>query len=403
MSFPKLLKIAVLQLYQMIELQLNQNNSIELKSGTDANLIKDMSKSIGFDYVICTPADGEWGRRKPDGNWTGTLGMLDRGEVDMAVALLSITEDRYKSFTFIPYTIFQFVFVTNKPNFYKPVTSRFGSPFQTEVWIACLSSFLAIALMLWFTSRRDCSFIDAVTKSLKILLRQDLTIRRYSFATRTVVGNWKIASMILTLSYSSVLLSFMTLPVRDEGIRTIDELSEAVINRDYKFLYTEGSIALELLSRSPKLSSVTEKFMKMKDNWTYEFVDGSSPQHFDSKTALFGPKIAFQMQYGVEPRTSKVITEDSITDMYIGVAVKKTFCCIKTLQKCISHITAGGIYDEYVRKVQTETSYDLPTVSADDTIRPLSLTDLREVFIFGLFGIFSAFLILLIEILTSYM
>ncbi|EEC08330.1 hypothetical protein IscW_ISCW006488 [Ixodes scapularis] len=44
-------------------------------------------------YTIAFPTDSFWGQRKPDGNWTGVLGMLQRDEADMAISVNNPTSE----------------------------------------------------------------------------------------------------------------------------------------------------------------------------------------------------------------------------------------------------------------------------------------------------------------------
>ena len=41
------------------------------------------------------PPDGKWGSKNEDGSWNGMVGMLHRGEVDMALGPFGVTEARY--------------------------------------------------------------------------------------------------------------------------------------------------------------------------------------------------------------------------------------------------------------------------------------------------------------------
>ncbi len=40
------------------------------------------------------PPDGKWGSQEANGSWNGMVGMLHRGEVDMALGPLGITRAR---------------------------------------------------------------------------------------------------------------------------------------------------------------------------------------------------------------------------------------------------------------------------------------------------------------------
>ena len=47
-----------------------------------------MAKRMNFDYEIILPSDNseDYGKRQPDGSWSGVIGDLVKGEIDIAVA-----------------------------------------------------------------------------------------------------------------------------------------------------------------------------------------------------------------------------------------------------------------------------------------------------------------------------
>ena len=38
---------------------------------------------LNFTYDLTQPPDGQWGAIQPDGSWSGLVGMLMRGEIDI--------------------------------------------------------------------------------------------------------------------------------------------------------------------------------------------------------------------------------------------------------------------------------------------------------------------------------
>ncbi|GIY07300.1 lig_chan-Glu_bd domain-containing protein [Caerostris extrusa] len=58
----------------------------------------------------------KWGSLMENGTWSGIIGMVARGEVDMGLTYLAIMEDRSKFVDFsTPYYSFGRTFVTDKP------------------------------------------------------------------------------------------------------------------------------------------------------------------------------------------------------------------------------------------------------------------------------------------------
>ena len=42
---------------------------------------------MNFTYAVTEPPDGQWGAIRPDGTWTGMVGMLQEKKVDLCMLL----------------------------------------------------------------------------------------------------------------------------------------------------------------------------------------------------------------------------------------------------------------------------------------------------------------------------
>ena len=65
----------------------NTNGAPKL-TGYCIEMIEEMAKRMNFDYEIILPSDNseDYGKRQPDGSWSGVIGDLVKGEIDIAVA-----------------------------------------------------------------------------------------------------------------------------------------------------------------------------------------------------------------------------------------------------------------------------------------------------------------------------
>jgi ABC-type amino acid transport substrate-binding protein len=52
---------------------------------------------LWFDVKYVTPADNKWGKQEEDGSWNGMIGLLNKTEVDICTAGLSITMERQQA------------------------------------------------------------------------------------------------------------------------------------------------------------------------------------------------------------------------------------------------------------------------------------------------------------------
>ncbi|KAJ4436552.1 hypothetical protein ANN_16584 [Periplaneta americana] len=92
----------------------------------------------------------DWGMEK-NGTWTGVIGLVQRNEVDVAIASLTISTTRLQAVDFL------LPLMTGKGDIYirEPEESRmywniFLAPFKWKLWSAVLASLLLLSGGLWF-------------------------------------------------------------------------------------------------------------------------------------------------------------------------------------------------------------------------------------------------------------
>lgn len=96
---------------------LSQNEDGSYK-GYVADLLKALSKQIGFKYNIQLVADGRYGTpNNTTGTWSGMMGEVVTGKVDMAVADLTITSGREQAVDFsYPFMFHGITILYKKPS-----------------------------------------------------------------------------------------------------------------------------------------------------------------------------------------------------------------------------------------------------------------------------------------------
>ncbi|KAG8180294.1 hypothetical protein JTE90_024209 [Oedothorax gibbosus] len=369
--FLKFLKIAFFPNPYLIIVQKNENNKTEITGGYEGLLLKDISQAIGFDYELLEPQDGKYGWRDSEtGQWTGMLGMLDRGEVDFIFQKFAYGDDIFNHFSVIPFSSYRFTYATSKPTF-ESAESRFEMPFQAEVWIASVAVYLLLTVVLWillfktklYTKEIACetllnrrhkqrtntklrhhrsrleklvrsdhdnrgikqvrrsdasknannriSFSDVAMQTLKIMLNQDSSSRYLkSASTKAVLITWMIGSMLLCYSYSGSLLSFMTLPSLNKPIETVEQLANAVDKHGYKLHVGSKEIVSLVIESNPLLVDTAVKIIK--NDWILDYTGKGLPRNIEAKSVHVTNVDVLQLVYGVPPFSSAFISEDVI-------------------------------------------------------------------------------------------
>ena len=57
-------------------------------------LFKVIAKHTNISWDVIPAVDGLFGAKNDDGSWSGVVGMLERGELDLSLADLAVTRDR---------------------------------------------------------------------------------------------------------------------------------------------------------------------------------------------------------------------------------------------------------------------------------------------------------------------
>ena len=129
--------------------------------GVLIDILLRVQKQTGFTYDLYFVRDDKFGAIDANtGRWTGLIGDVERGEADVALATVTITEERarYVDFT-APYMHIVLSFLVQRKRHTKlPFPDwisdmRLMKPFSSPLWIICVVTFFAIALSVWFIEK----------------------------------------------------------------------------------------------------------------------------------------------------------------------------------------------------------------------------------------------------------
>ena len=243
-SSPNAISIATLHAPKLDAYSIHQDGKI--LHVWDAVFIRVLSKVFQVPYKILIPADGEWGKKPPDGNWTGLIGMIHRSQADLAVGGIALTTERLQAADFsYPYVISEMSFVTDKP---KPVPTTLALfyPFSWTLWISVMTAFLFSSFFYFILTLRKRAFGKVMLMIFGSVLGQFIPLKVKERSQRLFLSMWLISIFVITNSYKGRLLSFLSFP-SVTGIRNIADLARAaeqnVIQRkvipSYKLLLSQ--------------------------------------------------------------------------------------------------------------------------------------------------------------------
>ena len=160
--------------------------------GYAIDLIKELSKILGFQYRIKLSDDRRYGMQS-NGTWHGMIGEVADGRADLAVADLTITSKREEAVDFsYPFMTTGISILYKRPSV--PQAHKLKSPIA--IWFYCLITFIMITLFM-MKRRRSSQTKD------------NLIYREFGGSvgctTKSFICSWKLFTFLMvTLSFGSV-------------------------------------------------------------------------------------------------------------------------------------------------------------------------------------------------------
>ncbi|GFY56775.1 uncharacterized protein TNIN_319141 [Trichonephila inaurata madagascariensis] len=381
-KFPKNIRVAAVNVPSIFVP--NTTGDIIFIDGYEGSLLKCLAEKLNFEYEVILSTDGQWGTRNENGTWNGIVEMIRNGTADFGMPALGITEERNKDLDFsLPYTILE-----------KFSTKRVGEKPESSFTffskrLDLVRFFDASALSLKNVFKKN--FLDFILVLGSIVSQAMENVRETPWR-RILLGLWLSIATVMTFLYNTNLLSFLTMPEEIPIPRTFEELSKEVLGGKYKCLTPIGTVDRQLLRESNldylvKMAEVIEK-----NNWEYPF-GREFVSKLDGPVALLIPRIGMDVLLGTPPYLNVKSSLDNMGIRYVGIGLKKGFCCKERLNSVLYGILSGGLFEKWQRDHAFLTTLrDRMNVKYEEETMQLTLDDLKLAFFMLLIGYSLAFL-----------
>ncbi|GIY44652.1 glutamate receptor ionotropic, delta-1 [Caerostris extrusa] len=282
----------------------------------------------------------------PDGNFTGNVGKVQRGEADLTISYLPRQEILSKSVDFsMPYTLDELTFLTPNPGNIKSNLALL-QVFDTTTWIG-----ICFALIVMSISFRNLKVLWGITclNSLGTVVGQSSNIGNGSLSSKILLTAWDLFTMVISLCYSVTLLSRIIQPTKVAPIQTFHELSRAVQSGDHKLYAMETQMPYLLDSREDDLKALGR--LVVGKNWVI-----SAEKYISSditRSSSVRSKNYALLRFGHHENV--YISEDKLCVFPIAFAYNKNFCCVSKLNSIISKLWGSGLH----RKFWEDTSFKM--------------------------------------------
>lgn len=383
--------VAVLPLLGIFELS-NHSNSITVTGGLDAPLLNMLSQSLKFTYTVKVPGDMEWGKKTQDGKWTGLIGMVYNGEADIAISRIGLTVQRMSVIHYsYPYYAEDVIFSKSFPDSL-PTSTAFIRPFSKYVWLAILIYILSMPLIFRLLLSSKYSVGKLILKVFDSFFNHSSIMQGRCFRQQALLLLFYIVNFVITSCYVSLLLSFLTLPLKSENIRNIEELAIAIKAGNIKCSSIKGSFIADNLLKSQDESV---KIIASNIQNTLLNVTGDEISNFvlNEKGCFVAPKD----DIGHLIKEEAFVSQDNFFSLIPAIVVGKNFQWKEKLDTFVHRLWCSGLYfkgiQDTVHKIQKRSSRN-----SRDTASQLTISDLQGAFLVLIFGYFVSCIALIFEI-----
>ncbi|GFS38652.1 lig_chan-Glu_bd domain-containing protein [Nephila pilipes] len=345
LNFPKKIKVGVIELESVLSVK-KVNNRFVL-GGLEGTFLQCLADKLNFEIEIILAPDGEITTDFGNGTFGGITGLLQRGEADMGVIGLTITEEVTDVVDFsVPLNILEMTFVTKEPG-EMPKVSAFSYPFNLEVWILYASMILATTILFQRIMFRNATLLGSFLSVLGSIASQAMENVINSPWRRVIFGFWLSIATVMPFFYNTSFLSFLTMPGKVPVPRTFEELSNAVLSGKYKCLTPKEVNEKDLIHANEdeymvKLGEIIEK-----NNWKYSFAEQFTDL-LDDPVAIIISKSTFRILVGSPPYVNVKVSDDYLGVWYTAINWRKGFCCRERVDEVIYGIVSGGLYEKWI-------------------------------------------------------
>ncbi|XP_076068506.1 glutamate receptor ionotropic, kainate glr-3-like [Oratosquilla oratoria] len=234
-------------------------------SGVMWDILVILAAKMNLRFEILQPPDGLWGVEGENGSWNGMLGMLERGEVEMALGPFAVSYPRTKVSDFaVPVFVTPHRLYLPRPKgtsdisdfvrlFSPPVSIHERAILEKEnVWWLTLASLVLMTLLVLVITRleertgasreeplKSTSTICATV--LSIFLQESTWWVGSGWLGRSSLGMWLLLTLVLMNIYRGLLIAVLTVPRVTIPINSVQQL---VLQDDLPWRLEQGGIIL---------------------------------------------------------------------------------------------------------------------------------------------------------------
>ncbi|XP_033760011.1 uncharacterized protein LOC117342117 isoform X2 [Pecten maximus] len=387
-------------------------------TGFCMDMLDHLAASLNFTYRLTMPADLAWGMEFDNGSFNGLVGQMQRNEIDLTVAPMSIQTNREAVMDFsYPYFYEPTVMILKKPDPSETKWRTLIDPFTTTVLICIGIALPTMSFVMWMleylspyyshiTDRASMRglhhFSDSFWYLYGALLTQGGEHMSDSVSGRTLLSFWWLFCIAMMATYSGNLIAFLTVSKEKLPFDTIGGMVKQDV---YKWGTIGGTAFIDIFKTSKQhvYQQVWDGLVRF--NQSENDVMSSNPEVHITKVlsgdyVFLGDKTFNEIKMRSRNECDLVITKEEFLPLQYAVGLPNNSPYTRLFANEILTIHESGLLQIWKLKHWPKQSTCYSSLVPEATI--VNLIDIQSAFYLIGIGIVVAGTVLLCECGYSY-
>lgn len=179
----------------------------------------------------------------PNGEWTGLIGDLARGETDIAVAALTMTSEREEVIDFVaPYFEQSGILIVMRKPVRKASLFKFMTVLRLEVWLSIVGALTLTGIMIWILDKyspysarnnkrlypypcREFTLKESFWFALTSFTPQGGGEAPKALSSRTLVAAYWLFVVLMLATFTANLAAFLTVERMQSPVQSLEQLA----------------------------------------------------------------------------------------------------------------------------------------------------------------------------------
>ncbi|KYN04416.1 Glutamate receptor, ionotropic kainate 2 [Cyphomyrmex costatus] len=222
---------------------MHNEDAKEMWEGYCIDFIQKLSEEMQFDYDLIIPEDQEFGKKLPNGEWSGLIGDLAKGETDIAVAALTMTSEREEVIDFVaPYFEQSGILIVMRKPIRKTSLFKFMTVLRHEVWLSIVGALTLTGIMIWILDKyspysarnnkrlypypcREFTLKESFWFALTSFTPQGGGEAPKALSSRTLVAAYWLFVVLMLATFTANLAAFLTVERMQSPVQSLEQLA----------------------------------------------------------------------------------------------------------------------------------------------------------------------------------